>query len=181
VGYSSLKTWEHKDARLVRHDAIQLAALSEDSKLGIKSLFVSADKRLRDVISGSTFSGLASSMVSHVGLTQLIDLLVGNPVESQGLSRILWAGKLSDKTEQIRNYLVDIALDEYDDAMAMEMNNVVDTIAEDIVIEAENEGIEIPPHNSNDESKLRKILGSYENKFFSVMRELIEKRRGNPT
>jgi len=179
IGYADSKTWKYKDARLVRHDAIQLAALNEDAKVGIKSLFVSADKRLRDVISGSSFSGLANHMVSHVGLTQLIDLLIGNPVESQGLSRILWAGKLSDKTEQIRNYLIDIALDEYDDAIAMEMNKVVDTIAEDIIIDAENESIEIPPHDTQDEKKLTQILGTYENKFFRIMRELIENRRGN--
>lgn len=179
VGYSEAKTLRHKDAVLIRHDATQLAALHEDEEVGIKSIFVSADKRLREVVSGGKFSNLANYMVSHIGLTQIIDLLVGNPVESKGLSRMLWSGKLSEKTEQVRNYLIDIALNEYDDAVAMEMNKVVDSIAEDIIIEADKNNINIPPNTAKEEEGLIKILGTYEDIYFANMRELIEKRRPN--
>ena len=56
---------------------------------------------------------------------------------------------------------------------------VVDTIAEDIVIEADKKNINIPPHTVQDEEALEKILGTQEDKFFRVMKELIEKRRGD--
>lgn len=125
------------------------------------------------------FSDLANYMVSNVGLTQLIDLLVGNPVESKGLSRMLWAGKISEQTEQIRNYLIDIALNEYDDAIAMEMNKVVDSISEDIVIDANKEDVHFPPRSIIEEQTLNRIIGTHEDRFFSTMRELVEKRRGD--
>jgi hypothetical protein len=176
-GYAQDDKFQRKDAILIRHDAIQLSALDNDIQNDKRSVFVSADRRLRNMVSTSKHSALGTSMISHVGLTQLIDLLVGNPTDNAGLSRMMWLGKVTDASEQVRNYFVNTALNEYEAAYAMEMNDILDSIIDDVLLEAENQHVKIPPTSSDQKRTLGKILGTFEDRFFATMKEIIEAKQ----
>jgi hypothetical protein len=165
-----------KSAQLLEHDAVQLSALYADQKAGRRSVLVTADKRLREMVGKSKYKAVTDHMISNVGLTQMIDLLIGNPGESRALASMLWTGRASTKTEGIRQYLVTLALREYDDAMAMEMPKVVERIAEEVVDEVERLGLRVDTDNAADRRKFLQVVGTFEEKFFGEMRKAIEVR-----
>lgn len=166
-----------KDMQLIEHDAVQLSTLHRDRISGRRSILVTADKRLRDMVSKGQYKDISECMLSNVGLTQLINLLIGGDGDARGLSRLLWSAKASSKTEEVRHYLVMQALREYDEAMAMEMHQVVDKIAEDIVSEANRLGVITDSDDPNNRRKFLKFIGEFENKFFEAIREKIELRQ----
>jgi hypothetical protein len=164
-----------KDARLLEHDAIQLAALAEDIQKGIRSVVVTADKRLREIVSDSRIRNLSTHMLSHVGLTQLIDLLVGQTDENRSLAHLLWDTKISRKSDEIRRYFVGLGLSHYDEAMAMELPTIVDQFADKVILEAKRRGIDTEKNASDD--ALLSIVGSFESEFFEAMRKKISLRQ----
>lgn len=172
-------SWHKKEGTLIMHDAVQLAALSRDIASGKRVVFVSADRRLRNNISKSKISSLANAMISHIGLTQLVDLLVGNPSSGKGLASMLLGIRTSNSTEQLRNYLIDLALDAYHEGYAMEMNRIVNNIAEDAAFELNRQKLHVDSDNPSERSNVMKVLEGFEDKFFSMMREVIEKIRNN--
>jgi SIR2-like domain len=161
------------------HDAVQLSALDEDRKNSIKSIFVTADRTLREKIGENQFASLANHMVSHIGLAQLIDLLIGaSPEGSTGLfGRFIWSPKISSGLEVARNYLIDIALNKYDEALAMNMGAVVDRVAEMMQKKALDQNINLSQPAEKDKIRLGKLVEDFEEDFFSGMREVIERRR----
>lgn len=167
-----------KSVRLIEHDAVQISALHSDQQQNKRSIFVTADKRLREMVARGKYKFLVEHMVSNVGLTQMIDLLVGNPGESRGLANMLWTAKSSTKTEEVRQYLVALALREYDDAMAMEMPVVVEQIAEEAVAEADRLGLRLDTDDASDRRRFLQFVGTFEDKFFGAIRERIERREG---
>ncbi len=175
--YSSNHSWKAKDAVLIKHDAYQMAALNSDLIKGVRSIFVTADRRLRENIEKGKFNALANNMVSHIGLMQLIDLLIGAEFDDQNISRLLWGSQISNETEQIRNYLIDHALNEYDDAIAMAMHDVVDNLTDEIVNNLKEEDLSLQSGSCADKNKIIKVIGSFENKYFTEMRKLIEKNQ----
>jgi hypothetical protein len=177
VAYANELEFKQKTSTLIRHDAVQLAALHADRSNGIRSVFVSADRRLRDTVAKGKFPGLASSMMSHVGLAQLIDLLIGSKVQSRALSSLIWSPKISSVTEQTRNYLIDVALSQYDEAVAMQMGDVVEHVTAAVTEEARRQGIKQSADRPEDTRKLRDVIEGFEDRFFEGMRDIIEKRR----
>lgn len=171
--------WSRKEGILILYDAVQLAALARDLKAGRRIVFVSADRRLRDNVSVGAISHLANAMISHVGLAQLVDLLVGTERASRGLAKLMWNAKISNETEQIRNYLVDLALDQYDEGYAMEMGKVVDYIAEDAVIELNRCGLNVNAKDPVERVRAMKVLEGFEEMFFEGMRQAIERKKGD--
>lgn len=165
-----------KGVRLIEHDAVQISTLYSDQQLSQRSILVTADKRLRDMIAKGKYKDLVEHMVSNVGLAQMIDLLVGNPGEARGLTSLLWTARSSTKTEEVRQYLVALALREYDEAMAMEMPAVVEHIAEDVVAEAERLGLRVDADHASDRRRFLQFVGTFEDKFFEAIREQIERR-----
>ena len=173
--YSTDRSWQEKDTVLIRHDAMQMAAINSDIKHNVRSVFVTADRRLREKISDSRFALLSNNMISHVGLMQLIDLLVGEDIDDQSVSRLIWGAQVSSETEQIRNYLIDQALNEYDDAIAMAMHEVVDNISEDVSFELERKGLKMQTEDCKEKATIMNIIGSFENRFFEKMRSVMRK------
>ncbi len=129
------------------------------------------------MVSKGQYKDISECMLSNVGLTQLINLLIGGDGDVRGLSRLLWSAKASSKTEEVRHYLVMQALREYDEAMAMEMHQVVDKIAEDIVSEANRLGVVTDSDDPNNRRKFLKFIGEFESKFFEAIKEKIELRQ----
>lgn len=166
-----------KDVKLIEHDAVQLSALHADHLAGHRSILVTADKKLREALTKGKHKALAEFMVSNVGLTQLIDLLVGNSGNSRALASLMWTVTASSKTEEVRQYLVSLALREYDEAMAMAMPAVVEQIAENIVEEADRLGIKAQTGDAAERRKFFQFVGTFEDKYFMALREKIELRR----
>ena len=175
MAYADEVVKKRKMAILISHDAVQLSALHRDIDKGQRSLLISADRTLRTKIGTGAFADLANIIVSPLGLTQLIDLLLGGAPESRALGSMMWFSKSSEATSHVRNYLVDLALKKYQEALSMEMHRVIDDIAEDVAAAAEKEGISIPPHQ-RDKRKLWRLLEQFEDKFYANMRELIDKQ-----
>jgi predicted nucleic acid-binding protein len=165
-----------KGIRLIEHDAVQISTLYSDQQLGLRSILVTADKRLREMVANGKYRHLVEHMQSTVGLAQMIDLLVGNPSEARGLTSLLWTTRSSTKTEEVRKYLVALALREYDEAMAMEMPAVVEQIAEDVVAEAGRVGLRLDTDNATERRKFLQFVGAFEDKFFEAIREQIGRR-----
>ena len=165
-----------KLAQLIEHDAVQISALYADRKARRRSVLVTADKRLREMVGKGAYKALTDHMISNVGLTQMIDLLVGNPDESRALASMLWTARASTRTEEVRQYLVTLALREYDDAMAMEMPKVVEKIAEEVVDEVERQGLRTDTDKIADRRKFLQLVGTFEEKFFEKMKGAIEAR-----
>jgi GNAT superfamily N-acetyltransferase len=161
----------------VRHDAIQLAILDEDRRKGIRSLLVSADRRLRESLRNSRLVYLANGIITGLALTQLIDLMVGNAADDRGLTMLYWASHISTGTDAVRNFLIDKALDQYDEAIAMQMGDLVDGIAQEAAREADRRGIDLTNGQRPDVASAIQFVGTFEDKFYTGMREIIERRR----
>lgn len=174
-GYaSSLKS--NKDVRLLDHDSVLLSSLSRDIENGIRAIVVTADKRLRDVVGSSKLKSLATHMVSHVGLAQLVDLLVGNISENRSLAHLLWDATISERSSELRRYFIGLALQHYDDAMAMELPGLVDRFTDEVINEAKRKGLNSINRISGEQRGWFQIAGSFEDKFFNAMSEKIETR-----
>ncbi len=164
---------------LIDHEALQLTQLSLDIKNGQKPLFVTADKRLMSLLNRGSLEGLEKHLVSHLGLIQLIDLVIGlgdNP-DKRALARLMWSVEYSEEETSIMNYLIDLALRYVDEAKTMAMWEVVDEIVQNASKEAEDEGISLSLKygSQQDRARLAKFLDRFEDDFFAKMNEVIIK------
>ena len=168
-----------KSAVVIRHDAFQLAVLNRDLVENRRSIFVSADQLLRVALDRGGLSYLNSAMISHLGLAQLVELLVGEYGEPRGLASLLWMSTVSSETERIRNYLINMALAEHDAALAMEMTDVVDALAEDVKSELARRGLRFELDALTKRPEFNKTVEQFERRFFEKMRsEIAKKERG---
>lgn len=166
-----------KQPILIEHDALQLALLDADRSKGERVLFVTADRALYEDISSSDFGHLAEFMVSHVGIVQIVDLLVGSKGDERALGELLWSNKVSEKAQRVRSYLTMEALTKYDAALAMDMHAVVEAQSEAIAKELERVGADLESHEPKTRVKAFRSLGSLEANFFAGMSEAIDKQR----
>lgn len=163
---------QRKNITLIDHDAIQLAALRRDVENGDRVVFVTADKRLREIVAAGPHKNVAEHMMSHIGLTQLIDLLVGIDGNDRGLAHLIWGARVSEKANEVRHYFTARCLQTYDEAMAMELPDLVDQFADMVLAEAQRQNV--PTDNGHRE--LFAIAGTFEDRFFEAMREKVEAR-----
>ncbi len=164
----------------LEHDALQLSALDLDMARGIKSIFVTADRTLREHIGTSKHRQLANAMVSDVGLPQFIDLLVGTEGSGQpmqGLGRLLWSAQISSEYEVLRNYLIDVALSKFDEAMAMNMGSVAETVARRGVALAAERNIKLLQPDESQRPQAARLLKEVEDEFYAGMKQVLETRR----
>lgn len=169
-GYNTLPPSERKHQLLIPHDALQLAVLNTDIENGKRSIFVTADRTLRELVGNSRYSALANYMISNVGLTNLIDLVVGFEDDSPGAAKLMWGTAVTEHAEQIRNYLVNLALNQYNAAMASKMGKIVDDVTEDFIFAAENENVSLDSHRKEDRKHIEALLEQFENRFFEKMK-----------
>lgn len=164
-----------KNAIVIRHDAFQLAILNRDIEEGRRSVFVTADRLLRVALDKKGFGYLNSATITHLGLAQLIELLVGKVAEPRGLASLLWMSDVSSETERVRNYLLNIALAEHDAALAMVMTDVVDALVEDFGFEMERKDLSLEPAGKEDRASLHASLERVESQFYARMRREVER------
>jgi hypothetical protein len=159
-----------KQPILVEHDALQLALIDADHKKGTRALFATADRQLYEDVASSHFNHLTEFMVSHIGIVQFVDLLVGLKSDDRTLGELLWSNKVSEKSQRIRSYLTVEALSKYDAAMAMTLHSVVEAQSENIAKQLERQGADLESHDPATRVKAFKSLGTLEANFFSDLK-----------
>lgn len=164
-----------KTPLLIEHDAVQLAALEEDLARGYRVILVSADRQLRDFVSRGLDKALADAMVSHVGLVQFVELMLGGVEESAGFSQLLWSARQSDQQASIRAHYVHQALSAYDAALVMSLPDVVDRLAEQASRDLIRQGQHLDSADQAARAKAFKLLGNHEADFFQKMQTEVEK------
>ncbi|WP_322008190.1 SIR2 family protein [Paraburkholderia tropica] len=166
-----------KQPILVEHDALQLSLLDADHKKGERALFATADRQLYEDVASSSFKHLTEFMVSHIGIVQFVDLLVGLKSDDRTLGELLWSNKVSEKAQRIRSYLTVEALSKYDAAMAMTLHSVVEAQSEDIAKKLDRQGADLESHDPTTRVKAFKSLGTLEANFFSGLSEQMSKKK----
>jgi len=173
---SMIKT--DKDVRLIEHDARQLSLLAADIEAGHRAVLVTADRRLREAVATSSQKKLAEYMISHVGLTQLVDLLIGSPADARSLSHLIWDSPISERSNEVRQYFIGIALQRYDEAVALEMPLLVERFVDEVMITAKRKGLDTEHRVNGQQESWFRVAGSFESEFFAAIRQQIEKREG---
>ncbi len=167
---------------LVMHEARQLARLRHDARVGLRSLFISADNRLKRAASGDTFGLIGNHIVSHVGLVMLTDFLVGLNTSDASLSRLMWGVRaLEDEVNDflgLRAYFTDIALQELNEVKALALPEVLDKLIAEIAAAEQGGAIKgrISAGRGADQAEGARMLDRFEERFNEYMREAIEKR-----
>jgi len=166
-----------KEKVLINHEAGQLTQLSLDLDHGLRSLFVTADMRLRRLATGPILGRPGDTIISHRGLVQLVDILVGIRSDPVVTSRLFWGGTVTDDAVLIRNYLTSRALQCQDEAMTMTLADVLRSLVPRSVENAKQEQISLFPGDGT-ASKIRRqrFLDHLADQFYAEMSEAIRRR-----
>ncbi|HUN27213.1 MAG TPA: SIR2 family protein [Steroidobacteraceae bacterium] len=164
-----------RTATLLAHDALQIAALLGDTSRKDRAVLVTADRKLRDAVAWSEYPSLGSAMLSGVGLVQMIELLVGAIADERSIAQLLWSTKASSTAENVRRYLVDVALTQYDAALALNMESIVQEITEDVTFAIEKDAAQ--SRTDVEQLSLSKYVESFEPRFYEMMRAEQERLR----
>ncbi|MGJ4801934.1 SIR2 family NAD-dependent protein deacylase [Luteimonas sp. SDU82] len=175
--YSGKLEASKKSAIVISHDAAQLAIVNAELHDGVRTMFVSADRGIRFALEYEGHSSISNCMLTHLGLSQLVELMVGRLPASRGLASLLWMSPVSDDTARIRSYLVALALREHDAALTMGMSEIVGEIAEDAGMELSRRKLSLDPITQSERLETNRTLERYETKFFEKLRAEAEKIR----
>lgn len=169
-----------KNPILIQHDAIQLSILDSEVGRFERAIFVTADRNLQEAVAElPDVSHLTEVMISHVGLVQLIQLLLGGVREGSGLVELLWSAKISDQALAVHSYLVARALGQYDDGIAMTIAGVVESCAEQADAELKRSSADLESEEPTKRARAFKKLGALEKTYMQGMREAAERLRGD--
>jgi len=164
---------------LIEHDAVQLSRLAHDLTSGSRTIFVTADRQLRDAAPDAGIPDATNVMMSHVGLVQFIEMILG-PVDGPGFSQLLWSPRVSDRSHAVRAYFTARALEQYNEGLAMAMPNIVEEHSDLAKRELERAGADIDSDNPKERARALKILGTLEDNYFKGMNAAVEKfKQGN--
>src|ERR1035438_4941713 len=94
----------------------------------MRSVFVTADSRLRRTVALLGDGELADSLLSGVSLVKLIDLLLGVRFDHRGLARLIWGVHAMDTDGMLRRYFTDRGLQLRGEVETMVLPKVVDEI-----------------------------------------------------
>ena len=164
-----------KQTILIEHEANQIAKLIFDLEKGGNVLFITADQRLRRLASKAISGKLGSSIISHRGLVQLIDLLLGVKSDPTSVARLIWGGGYDDQTIAIYNYLTKKALDYYDEAYSMALPEVLTKMSEKLNSELKTQRIDISSSNPSTQSRTIRFMDRFEDEFYQNMAEALHK------
>lgn len=162
---------------LIEHEALQLALLESELEAGRSSYFVTADKTLREIVSTTRQGRSWNVVISHVGLVQLADLLLGVEAEPRSLASLMWGIVEVDEHSSLRNYFVNLALKTYDEAIVMNVPQIIEQFADLAEREAKLEGLDLISNLLNDRAKTARFLDRFENEFFQSMAKVIRRRK----
>lgn len=166
-----------KTPLLIEHDAIQVATLVAETQRGERSIFVTADQQLRQVLTGTKYEPATEFMISHVGLVQFIEIMLGGVREGIGLAKLLWSSKVSEKSNSVRSYLISSALEKYDAGLLMSIQSVVDDLSEQMKSELKRKGEDLDSEDPAKRVRAFRALGVLEAQYFDKMKAAMEQER----
>jgi len=165
-----------KRSVLKQHEAAQLALLEHSMEAGRRAVFVTADNKLRRAVRASKrLRPLLDSIISHIGLIQLVDLLVGLDVDPSALRRLLWGVQVADATTALKQYLLTRALEKYDAALLYRMGDLLDEFVHKYAHEAELENVQLTSAKGDAQSTTRRFLDRIDDEFFAIMADEVKK------
>lgn len=177
-GYANLLAYG-KDPILIEHDATQLSILDSDLRKGERSVFVTADRRLQSIAAESKFSFASDMMISHVGLIQFIELLLGGMSDGAGMTELLWNARVSDRAQAVRAYFTSLGLRQYDEGLAMTMSEVIEQSSETATQELERLDADLDSEDPKKRASAFRVLGTLEKNYLASMRESVEKLKAS--
>jgi predicted nucleic acid-binding protein len=178
VAYANALAYLRKSPEQITHDALQIAFLQLQRQTGARVLFVSADKRLRLAVASGRFPELASTFISHIALTQLVDLLLGTVKGSRSVTRLIWNARCSSGSQAVITYLTNRALSTYNEVTISEMNSIIESISEAATREATRLGIDLGDPRAIGEPAARSLMDRFESDFYLKMEEILRKPKG---
>ncbi|MGN6520978.1 MAG: SIR2 family NAD-dependent protein deacylase [Dokdonella sp.] len=174
VAYAN-KLERGKQPILIEHDALQIARLEDDILRGRRYLLVTADKNLHKKLSDSEFDVVRDSLLSHVALVQLVDLLIGGISESAGATDLMWSTRISTRTQSIAAFLTSKSLSRYDAATAMCMPTLVEQFSDKVVEELGDQGADLESDDALKRTRAFQQLGVLADRYFERMSLEIDK------
>jgi hypothetical protein len=170
--------YQRKKSILIEHEARQLLRVKLDLDKRYRVLFVTMDNKLRRFSTGPVLGYAGSALITNSAFVQLIDLLIGLNSQSDSMARLLWGSFLSDDTLVIINYFTNLALNKYDEAMAMTISEVLDTFVPYVAGKAKQEGLNISPGGDIEHKiRLSEFMDRFEDEFYEEMAKIIRKRQ----
>ncbi|KQM55770.1 hypothetical protein ASE80_01570 [Pseudomonas sp. Leaf15] len=160
---------------LMEHDAIQLSILDSDISKGEKTLFVTGDRRLQQIALGFKNSSISEMMISHVGLVQLIELVLGGISEGAGFTELLWSARISNKAQAVRSHLVALGLAEYNDSIALSMPAMIESFSAVAAKELERTDSDLDSSDPKLRVKAFKTLGGLEENYLKNMHLAVDR------
>jgi hypothetical protein len=164
-----------KTPLLMEHDAIQLSILDSDLSKGDKSLFVTGDRRLQQIALDFKSNAVSEMMISHVGLVQLIELVLGGISEGAGFTELLWNARISSKAQAVRSHLVAIGLAEYNDGIAMSMPDIIESFTLLATKELDRNDADLDASDPKRRVKAFRTLGGLEEDYLRNMHLAVDK------
>ena len=162
---------------LVQHEAEQLTQLRTDAARGLRSVFVTSDGQLRRILQQDPgLHDLAGAAISQMGLVTLVDVMVGLETDNRSLARLVWASPLTDEQQALFEYFVRLGLRDYQEGMALEMQDAARKVAAEAVTVAMQENVKLLGRGEQDIAATAKFLDRYQNEFFKNWREAIDRR-----
>lgn len=181
VAYTALEaddqTLRGKVSVLKRHEARQIFILERDEAAGVRCVFVTADITLRRAVAKGEFKTIDNLLLSHRNLVQLVDLLVGLDVDANALSRLLWTVKIADDRAALKDYLINRALQFYDAAMLLKLNDLIDAYVTKSLHSAKLEGVDLLAKRSAARAKTSRFLDRTEESLFSELAAEMKKAK----
>jgi len=164
-----------KNDVLIRHETDQLAILQSDIDQNIRSIFVTADTILQRTGTTENFTEIGNSILSHIGLIQFVDLIVGVNVDTTSMSRLMWGLFDQSAESNMINYFTSLALKDYDEAKALLLPQILDKLLPQIQEAAKSEGVRLLPGGSfESKSRTAKFLDRFEDDFYVYMAEAMK-------
>ncbi|MBG0844546.1 SIR2 family protein [Pseudomonas chengduensis] len=164
-----------KTPLLIEHDAIQVSVLSSEIEKGEKAIFVTADRQLKNVLANSKYQNSAECMISHIGLIQFIEVMLGGIQQGVGLAQLIWSSKVSERAHAVRSYFTSKALQQYDASMLMTMPEIIDKFADFADAELGKAGENLDIEDPTKRVKAFKALGMLEKQYFENMKVAMKK------
>lgn len=162
---------------LIEHEAHQLALIQLELQAGRGTYFVTADRALREIVNTIRLGAVWNVVISHLGLVELTDLLLGVDAEPRSLARVMWGVVEVDEHARLRDYFTNLALRTYDDALVMTLPEILNEFVEETENEAKLEGVKLFTRDVHDKAKEARFLDRRETSFFENMAEAISRRK----
>jgi hypothetical protein len=166
---------DRKAQILKEHEGAQIYLLERDIAAEKRSIFVTADVKLRRAVTASRLASVRDALISPQNLIQLVDLIIGIDVPPASLARLLWSVNMADDRAVIKDYLVRRALPHYDAALLLKLGDTLDSYTDRILREAKLENVKIAPAGFEEKLTTSRFMDRVEDEVFSSLASEVQK------